>query len=121
MLEEMWQLCQTYKSSGVRDKTGYPFQRGVLELAITMGTVRAIYRPEQPPYGDEAAWQQAAELLLKDRQLLSDYRDDSYVYSTAEGTYLGRMRFEELLFTPDRFEDKEPLLAELLGFYDPTP
>ena len=93
MLEEMWLLCQTYKASGVRDKTGYPFQRGVLELAITMGTVRAIYRPEQPPYGDEAAWQQAAELLLKDRQLLSDYRDDSYVYSTRGGHVSGAHAF----------------------------
>ena len=117
MLEELRRLCRDYKSSGVKEKTAFPYQAGVLELAFTMGTVRAVYRPERPPHADESAWKQAAEPFLNAHGLLHDYRDDSYVFSTQEGTYLGRMRFDELMFTPERFEDKEELLQGLQAFY----
>lgn len=120
MTKEIWAHYLAHKESGERSKQAFPVPGGALELSFTMGTVRALYRPTTPPFKEESSWRQAVEALLSAHQLAQDYRDESYVFSTSEGAYLGRLRQEEFLFTPERFEDKDGLLQDLLALYATT-
>ena len=120
MTDEIWSHIHSYKASGEKAKQSFEVPGGTLELVFTMSTVRALFRPPASPYPDESAWREAAEALLREHQLKDDYRDDSYVFSTQEGMYLGRLRPEEFLFTPERFEDKDELLAAIVALYAPS-
>lgn len=121
MLTEFWDQYRTYKADGARERTEVPVVGGgTVELYYSMSSVRAAFRPELPPFIETDAWGAAVGSFASEFDLLTDFRDDSYVLTNQEGVYYARLRPTEFLFTPERFEEQQDILEELVCLYRPA-
>ncbi len=112
-----WDIYQLYSATGAKERQPVEADGARFELYVSMGTPRARFQPTAGVDVAAPAFAEALERLAKQHRLNVDFRDDSYVVMDDEGSYLGRVRPAELLFTPDRFLERQPLLEDLIGLY----
>ncbi|MCX6020297.1 MAG: hypothetical protein NTZ05_00915 [Chloroflexi bacterium] len=121
MYDGFWQFYREYDDKYQRD--GDPGLQtmesdgATFEIRISMGIPRAKMRlPRQiEPRGAAA---EAAVRLFADRNGFAlDFRDDSWVLTGEENLYYGRIRVNEVWFTPEKFDDRRVLLDEMTGIY----
>ena len=120
MLDGFWDQYRAYRESGNKERIQVPVTGGGdIELYYSMSSVRALFRPDVPPFADAESWEKAVVAMAAKREFTTDFRDDSYVLTNWEGVYYARLRLAEFLFTPERFEEEPELLEELVELYRP--
>ncbi len=117
MLENFWKQYQSYKDSESNERIAVPLAKGTAEIYHAMGTIRSSFRGAGEVNLQDMGFQGPFQDLVKKHKLTYDFRDESYVVSDEDGTYLGRIRSYEMLFTPSAFEGKEAALEEMIRLF----
>ena len=117
LLESFWKEYHSYKDSESKDRRVVSVAGGTAEIYYAMGTVRSNYKGAGEIDLQDSDFQNSLQELIQKHKLTSDFRDESYVISDEGGTYLGRIRGYEILFTPAAFEGKESILEDMIGLF----
>ena len=117
MLEDFWKQYHSYKDSDSKERIAVPLPKGAAEIYHAMGTVRSNFKGSGEIDLQDSGFQELLQELVKKHKLTYDFRDESYVVSDEDGTYLGRIRSYEILFTPSAFEGKEAVLEDMIGLF----
>ncbi len=117
LLDRFGKDYQSYKDSESKDRRVVSVAGGTAEVYYAMGTVRSNYKGAGEIDLQGSDFQTSLQEVVQKHKLTSDFRDESYVISDEGGTYLGRIRGYELLFTPAAFEGKERVLEDMIGLF----
>ena len=121
MFDSFWQFYEDYDSR--YQATGDPGQQAMesdgntFELRISMGIPRAKMKLPRQMDVTAPATEAAVRAFAERHGFALDFRDDSWVLTGEENLYYGRIRANEVWFTPEKFADRRPLLDELTGLY----
>ncbi|MSQ15310.1 MAG: hypothetical protein EXR50_05555 [Dehalococcoidia bacterium] len=116
-LDSFWKEYQSYKDAESKDRRSVPLLGGAAEIYYAMGTVRCNYKGVGEIELQGSEFQKSLQEIVQKHRLTSDFRDESYVISDEGGTYLGRIRGYELLFTPAAFEGQESILEDMIWLF----
>jgi hypothetical protein len=117
LLEDFWKQYQSYKDSESKERIAVSLPKGTAEIYQAMGTVRSNFKGSGEINLQDPDFEGSFQELVQKHKLSYDFRDESYLISDEDGTYLGRIRSYEMLFTPSAFEGKEDILEDMIGLF----